>query len=309
MRPNWWLAAVRGGAAGTGRGTRAGADGLRLAQALAALGDGCKLRHAAAIAGVQVPEAISLVAALGRLERARTGVAMRRAPLRTHGRALLAGPCYAAILRNAYQAALKHISFPAFDTKGDNVPRPSRNLATLQPRSSISPEAFTPAEVNDMRTYKAGKLPLTAARRLFRVLASTSILAATVGVVGTVALPSVAHADSCSDQAASNYNACTTRGLAVCAAAGIGLGPWVGAACSVAYRQQCLDGQQEDLSGCDTGLDPNNSNVPYPVEDWSNISEGAPAAPLGDYGDPTEGSSGVGSGVGDFQPGTEERNV
>jgi hypothetical protein len=170
-------------------------------------------------------------------------------------------------------------------------------------------DACALAEVNDIDTCKGGGRPLTAVRRLLRGLASTSLLAASIGVVGVVALPSVAHADSCSDQAASNYSACSTRGIVVCAAAGTGLGPWVGAACSVAYRQQCLDGQQEDLSACDTSLDPNNSGVPYPVEDWSNISEGSPATPLGDYGDPAEGGSGVGSGVGDFQPGTEERNV
>jgi hypothetical protein len=213
------------------------------------------------------------------------------------------------VMRNAYQAAAKHITFPTPDKEGDNMPSPSRNVATLEPYSCTSPESSTLMHESDMRTHRAGKLRLTAVHQLFRLLASTSFLAATAGVVGAVAVPSVAHADSCSDQAASNYNACTARGIPVCTAAGIAAGPWIGAACSVAYRQQCLNGQQEDLSACDTSLDPNNSNAPYPVEDWSNVSEGAPATPLGDYGDPTEGSSGVGSGVRDFQPGTEEKTV
>ena len=41
---------------------------LGLAQALAVLGDGCELRHAAAIAGVQMPDAIALTAGLVRVE-------------------------------------------------------------------------------------------------------------------------------------------------------------------------------------------------------------------------------------------------
>jgi DNA-binding CsgD family transcriptional regulator len=48
------------------RGLHPGA--LPFAQALAVLGDGCELRHAAALAGVDVSEAISLAAALARLE-------------------------------------------------------------------------------------------------------------------------------------------------------------------------------------------------------------------------------------------------
>ncbi len=43
-------------------------NALRLAQALAVLGDGCALRHAAAIAGLQVTEAMTLGAGLVRLE-------------------------------------------------------------------------------------------------------------------------------------------------------------------------------------------------------------------------------------------------
>jgi DNA-binding CsgD family transcriptional regulator len=62
-----------GGREGIARRVLAGVQGvspnaLRLAQALAVLGDGCELRHAAAIAGVEVSEAISLVVALVRLE-------------------------------------------------------------------------------------------------------------------------------------------------------------------------------------------------------------------------------------------------
>ena len=64
---------VAGGREGVTRRVLAGVRGLdpgalSLAQTLAVLGDGCQLRHAAAIAGVEVPEAISLVAALVRLE-------------------------------------------------------------------------------------------------------------------------------------------------------------------------------------------------------------------------------------------------
>ena len=64
---------VAGGREGVARRVLAGVRGLdpgalSLAQALAVLGDGCQLRHAAAIAGVEVSEAISLVAALVRLE-------------------------------------------------------------------------------------------------------------------------------------------------------------------------------------------------------------------------------------------------
>jgi DNA-binding CsgD family transcriptional regulator len=50
-------------------GVRANGPGaLALAQALAVLGDGCELRHAAAVAGAEVSEAISLAAGLVRLE-------------------------------------------------------------------------------------------------------------------------------------------------------------------------------------------------------------------------------------------------
>ena len=64
---------VAGGREAVARRVLAGVRGLHpgalpLAQALAVLGDGCELRHAAAIAGVEVSEAISLVAALVRLE-------------------------------------------------------------------------------------------------------------------------------------------------------------------------------------------------------------------------------------------------
>jgi DNA-binding CsgD family transcriptional regulator len=45
-----------------------GSDALRLAQAVAVLGDGCELRHAAAVADLQVIEAIPLAARLVRLE-------------------------------------------------------------------------------------------------------------------------------------------------------------------------------------------------------------------------------------------------
>src|SRR6476620_9884752 len=41
---------------------------LRLAQALAVLGDGCELRHAAATAGLQMTDATGLATALVRLE-------------------------------------------------------------------------------------------------------------------------------------------------------------------------------------------------------------------------------------------------
>jgi DNA-binding CsgD family transcriptional regulator len=62
-----------GGREGMARRVLAGVRGLHpralpFAQALAVLGDGCELRHAAAIAGVDVSEAISLAAALARLE-------------------------------------------------------------------------------------------------------------------------------------------------------------------------------------------------------------------------------------------------
>ncbi len=64
---------VAGGREGVARRVLAGVRGLdpgalRLAQAVAVLGDGCELRHAAAIAGVEVSEAISLLTALVRLE-------------------------------------------------------------------------------------------------------------------------------------------------------------------------------------------------------------------------------------------------
>ncbi len=64
---------VAGGREGVARRVLAGMRGLdpgalSLAQALAVLGDGCQLRHAAVIAGVEVSEAISLVASLVRLE-------------------------------------------------------------------------------------------------------------------------------------------------------------------------------------------------------------------------------------------------
>ena len=64
---------VAGGREGVARRVLAGVRGLdrgalSLAQALAVLGDGCQLRHAAVIAGVEVSAAISLVAALVRLE-------------------------------------------------------------------------------------------------------------------------------------------------------------------------------------------------------------------------------------------------
>jgi tetratricopeptide (TPR) repeat protein len=64
---------VAGGRGGVARRVLAGVRGLHqgalpLAQALAVLGDGCELRHAAAIAGVEVSEAISLATALVRLE-------------------------------------------------------------------------------------------------------------------------------------------------------------------------------------------------------------------------------------------------
>ena len=62
-----------GGREGVARRVLAGLRGLHpgalpLVQALAVLGDGCQLRRAAAIAGVEVSEAISLAAALVRLE-------------------------------------------------------------------------------------------------------------------------------------------------------------------------------------------------------------------------------------------------
>jgi DNA-binding CsgD family transcriptional regulator len=64
---------VPGGREGVARRVLAGVRGLHpgalaFAQALAVLGDGCELRHAAAIAGVEVSQAISLAAALVRLE-------------------------------------------------------------------------------------------------------------------------------------------------------------------------------------------------------------------------------------------------
>ncbi|HEY2657787.1 MAG TPA: AAA family ATPase [Solirubrobacteraceae bacterium] len=66
-------ALVAGGSHGVARRVLAGVRGLHpgalpLAQALAVLGDGCELRHAAAIAGVEPSKAISLAAALVRLE-------------------------------------------------------------------------------------------------------------------------------------------------------------------------------------------------------------------------------------------------
>ena len=64
---------VAGGREGVARRVLAGVRGLHpgalaLAQALAVLGDGCELRHAAAIAGLEISEAISLAAALVRLD-------------------------------------------------------------------------------------------------------------------------------------------------------------------------------------------------------------------------------------------------
>ena len=66
-------ALVAGGREGVTQGvlTRIRARGPRavgLAQALAVLGDGCELRHAAAIAGVQMSDAIPLAAGLARIE-------------------------------------------------------------------------------------------------------------------------------------------------------------------------------------------------------------------------------------------------
>ena len=62
-----------GGREGVARRVLAGVEGLHpgglpFVQAVAVLGDGCALRHAAAIAGVEVSDAISLAAALVRLE-------------------------------------------------------------------------------------------------------------------------------------------------------------------------------------------------------------------------------------------------
>ncbi len=162
------------------------------------------------------------------------------------------------------------------------------------------------ASSGKLRTEGAAQ---SAVRSALRCLMGTSVVGLTITVGGMMALPSAARADSCSDQAASNYNACTMRGIVVCTAAGVGSGPWGGAVCSVFYRQACLSGQAQDMEACDTSLDPNNSNAPYPVEDWSNISEGAPSAPPGDYGSPTEGTSGSGAGMGDPEPSTDERNV
>ena len=64
---------LAGGREGVARRVLAGVRGLDrralpLAQALAVLGDGCELRHAAAIADVEMSEAISLAAGLVRLE-------------------------------------------------------------------------------------------------------------------------------------------------------------------------------------------------------------------------------------------------
>jgi len=64
---------VAGGGEGVARRVLAGVRSLHpralaFAQALAVLGDGCELRHAAALAGVEVSEAISLAAAMVRLE-------------------------------------------------------------------------------------------------------------------------------------------------------------------------------------------------------------------------------------------------
>ncbi len=64
---------VAGGREAAGRRMLAGVRGLHpgalaLAQALAVLGDACELRHAAALAGVEVAEAISLAAAFVRME-------------------------------------------------------------------------------------------------------------------------------------------------------------------------------------------------------------------------------------------------
>ena len=64
---------VAGGREGVARRVLAGVRGLHpaalpLAQALAVLGDGCELRHAAALAGVEISLAISLAAAFARHE-------------------------------------------------------------------------------------------------------------------------------------------------------------------------------------------------------------------------------------------------
>ncbi|MBV8997770.1 MAG: AAA family ATPase [Solirubrobacterales bacterium] len=66
-------ALLAGGQEGIARRVLANVRGLDpralgLAQALAVLGDGCELRHAAAIAGLEMPEAIALAAGLVRLE-------------------------------------------------------------------------------------------------------------------------------------------------------------------------------------------------------------------------------------------------
>jgi DNA-binding CsgD family transcriptional regulator len=64
---------LAGGSEGVARRVLAGLRGLgpralELAQALAVLGDGCELRHAAMIAGMEMPEAISLATGLVRIE-------------------------------------------------------------------------------------------------------------------------------------------------------------------------------------------------------------------------------------------------
>ena len=64
---------LAGGSEGVARRVLAGVRSLgvravALAHALAVLGDGCELRHAAAIAGVEMPEAMSLAAGLVRVE-------------------------------------------------------------------------------------------------------------------------------------------------------------------------------------------------------------------------------------------------
>jgi DNA-binding NarL/FixJ family response regulator len=70
LDPGALLAAGRAGVARRVLARVRGLDphALELAQALAVLGDNCELRHAAAIAGVDMPDAISLAAGLVRLE-------------------------------------------------------------------------------------------------------------------------------------------------------------------------------------------------------------------------------------------------
>ena len=69
IQPSWWLAGARGWRGGCWPGCVGWIQrALPFAQALAVLGDGCELRHAAAIADVEVSEAISFAAGLVRLE-------------------------------------------------------------------------------------------------------------------------------------------------------------------------------------------------------------------------------------------------